>query len=107
MDTLKTHLEELLEARTRGRSPYDETTAWVSRIHQNAADLYDKLANHGLVPKRSSPQQMTLGPFVDSYIAPVRGRRVATEYRKPSQARLRTFVRLAAVWSLTSKQTNH
>src|SRR5262245_27165702 len=69
VDTVKTHVEELLEARTRGRSPYDETTAWISRICANSSDLYDKLAKHDLVPKRSAPKETTLGPFLTSYVA--------------------------------------
>src|SRR5262245_4412078 len=68
-DTLKTHVEERLEARTRGRSPYDETNAWISRIGANSSDMYDKLAKHGLVPMRSAPKQTTLGPFLTSYVA--------------------------------------
>src|SRR3990172_6901191 len=66
VDTIKTHLEELLEARQLALSPYDETTAWVNRI---SPDLYAKLANHGLVPKRSEPKQMALAAFLDEYIA--------------------------------------
>jgi integrase len=69
VDTVKTHIEELLEARTRGRSPYDETTAWVSRICETAANLYDKLAKHSLVPKRCVPKQMALAAFLDGYIS--------------------------------------
>ena len=63
--TAKVHIEELLEARTHGRSPYDETTAWVGRV---ADDLYDKLAKHDLVPKCTKVEQQTLGEFIDGYI---------------------------------------
>ncbi len=69
VDKVKTHLEELLEARQLGRSPYDETTAWVNWIAEKNSPLFNKLANQGLVPQRKAPERATLGAFLDSYVA--------------------------------------
>src|SRR4051794_34387606 len=68
IDTIKTHVEELLEAHGMGRTPYEETQSWLKKINVKSPKLYGKLANLGLAPNRKQPQQMTLGPFLDGYI---------------------------------------
>ena len=68
VDTIKTHVEELLEAYGNGRTPYDETQAWLKKVATTSPKLYEKLANLGLAPKRKAPEQTTLGAFLDSYI---------------------------------------
>src|SRR3954452_18339437 len=42
-----------------------ETAAWVGKL---PAILYDKLANAGLVPKRLTTQETTLGAYLEKYI---------------------------------------
>src|SRR4051794_22377457 len=66
--TIKTHVEELLESHSMGRTPYEETQAWLKKINDKSPKLYEKLANLGLAPKRKQVQQTTLKAFLDSYI---------------------------------------
>lgn len=68
IDTIKTHVEELLEAYGSGRTVYDETQAWLKKINATNPKLYEKLAGHGLAPKRKAPQLVLLGAFLDGYI---------------------------------------
>jgi integrase len=68
VDTIKTHVEEMLEAHGAGRTLYEETQAWLKKINAKSPTLYAKLANLGLAPKRKAPEQTTLGKFLDSYI---------------------------------------
>jgi integrase len=68
VDLIKGHVEELLEAYGSGRSPYDETQTWLKKINATNDNLYAKLANLGLAPKRKAPEQMTLGAFLASYV---------------------------------------
>jgi integrase len=67
VDTVKSHVEELVAAQRAGRAPYDETSDWLRRIGDSP--LYDKLARVGLVPKRAGAMETTLAAFLDSYIA--------------------------------------
>jgi hypothetical protein len=60
VDTIKGHVEELLEAHSMGRSPYDETQTWLKKIHEKNSTLYEKLANLGLAPKQKKPEQAPL-----------------------------------------------
>ena len=57
-ETIKCHVEELLTARNEGRSPYNETSAWVGRIGD---ELYAKLARVGLLPKRAGARTIYTG----------------------------------------------
>lgn len=66
--TIKTHVEELLEAHGSGRSIYDETQAWLKKVGAANRDLYEKLAKHGLVPRRNEPRYSGLAAFLDDYI---------------------------------------
>src|SRR3954471_2845892 len=68
IDTIKTHVEELLESHNMGRTPYEETQSWLKKINVKSPKLYEKLAILGLAPKRKQPQQTTLGAFLASYI---------------------------------------
>lgn len=78
IDTFKSHLEELLEARAFGRAAYDETVTWSNRLFEKSPQLYGKLANHGLVPNRAAPKQMALAKFLDDYIVKQKDKKRST-----------------------------
>jgi hypothetical protein len=62
-EAVKVKIEDLVHAVTTGHAPSDETSRWLAKLD---ADLYDKLANAGLVKRREAA---TLGGFIDAYIA--------------------------------------
>ena len=62
-DSIRVHVERLLEAKITGYPLNAETAAWLAG---RGDDLIAKLARAGLVPRRESA---TLGAFLDDYIA--------------------------------------
>lgn len=65
-ETIRTHLEEILEAHGIGRSIEPDTLKWLREVD---SDLHAKFAEKGLAPSRSTPSTAEVGQFVDDYIA--------------------------------------
>lgn len=70
-ETWKVHIEELASAIRQNRSPYPETSDWVSRLTD---EYHERLSRAGLVVARVSRvsqgnQVPTLGKFLEGYIS--------------------------------------
>jgi integrase len=65
-NTVKRHIEEIIEARGTCRMMDDLTVKWLRDIDDT---LHGKLAHCGLVAPRAAAGGSLLGPFIDSYIA--------------------------------------
>src|SRR5262245_44940893 len=64
-ETIKAKVESLSAAIISQTSWDRETASWVAKLEPS---LHDKLASVGLVPKRTTAQHSTLGPFLDAYL---------------------------------------
>jgi hypothetical protein len=62
---IKAKVEALSAAAIAGHAWKPETARWVAKLD---AELYDKLADVDLVPKREAAGHKTLGAFIDGYI---------------------------------------
>src|ERR1700733_12933036 len=65
-ETIRAHVEAILEAKAFNRSIEPETTTWLRGLDDES---YGKLAAKGLAPSRKAAGESTLGAFIDAYIA--------------------------------------
>ena len=65
-DEIKARVEELVRCAVTGAAWSHDTSRWIRDLD---IELYEKIANVGLLPKRLRPDQITLETFVDDYIA--------------------------------------
>ena len=88
-ETAKGHIERLLSAKIAGHSPDPETAKWLTGIGDV---LYDRLVKVGLTSPRKTLDQVTIGHFIEEYLASRTD--IAEQTRKNmrvSMNRLRSF----------------
>jgi hypothetical protein len=64
--TVATRVELLVSAKVNGTTIESDTISWLTSIGDR---LYAKLVKHGLVSPRVKSETVTLGAFLDAYIA--------------------------------------
>src|SRR3954463_9347497 len=64
-ESIKSQVEFLITAKITGTAPSSETRQWVA---SREAELYRKLAKHGLVAPRAEAASSALAAFLDRYI---------------------------------------
>ena len=65
-DSIKSRVEQLLVAKITGQTMESDTAQWLAKIE---APLAKKLARLELIPEVEKREEVTLGPFLEAYIA--------------------------------------
>jgi len=64
-ESIKAHVEHLIESKLTGRALDAETASWVGKLHPKLAK---KLVRVGLIEKRQPRESTTLGPFIRAHV---------------------------------------